>query len=115
MDQSDGKNLGKLSISDGGRAGERRASADVQIERAFRELFFAMRGKDGKSINKNFRNVARGETKLICAYKRRIKELKAARNDAHNYPLAKASVREIDIWVDDLFGRRTPGANKPAA
>lgn len=94
-----------LTVSDGGRAKEHRTHADVELERAVRALFYAMCGRDGKSINKNFRNIACGETHPVRMLIRRLKEAKAARNDAVNYPKAKETVRELDRYVDRLFNR----------
>jgi hypothetical protein len=112
MSTQDGKNLGCI---DGGRLSTR---AELELERAARELFFAMRGKDGKLINKNFRNVTRGQTSPLRQIVRRFKEAKAARNDARNYPLMKKTVRELDRWVDALHGKATEqitGEHSPAA
>lgn len=119
MDTDGSKKLHKFSISDGGKAGERRTHADVELERALRALFFAMRGRDGKSLNMNFRNVAAGKTNPWRVLMRRFREAKAARNDTHNYPLMKESLRELDRWVDVLHGKRdrlhVTGEHKPAA
>lgn len=109
MDRQSGKKWGNLTISDGGQARERRTHAEVELDRAMRALINAMRSRSGAAVNKNFRNVARAHTRPWCGLVRRWREAKRARNDAHNYPLVKASVRELDHYVDMLFGR-TPVA-----
>jgi hypothetical protein len=114
METEDGKNLDRvkspLCVIDGDRAGERRTHADVELDRAQRALFVAMCGRDGKSINKNFRNVACGATKPWRMLVRRLREAKGARNDRVNYPLAKLSVAQLDAWVDDLYRKSRNGA-----
>lgn len=115
MDTHDGKKVGnryerpRLTVVAGGKAGTPRTHAELELERAIRALFVAMCGKDGKSVNKNFRNVARGATRPARMLARRLREAKAARNDAHNYPLAKQTVREIDEYVDRLFNMKLNG------
>lgn len=104
MQNTDGNKLDRITISDGGKAGERRQHAEIECERALRALFFAMRNKEGASINKNFRNVACGQTAPWRVLMRRFREAKLARNTAHNYPLMKAAVREMDRYVDALHG-----------
>ena len=125
MSQDDGNKLGRFArptVSDGGRAKERRTRSDIELGRAVRELLYAMRNRDGNSVNKNFRNAARGYTKPIRILIRRLREAKAARNDRHHYPLAKQIGREYDKWVDDLFlnpsyttGEHSPPPAAPAA
>lgn len=100
MSSDDGKKLGNLRIENGGRAGERRTLAEVELELALRALFYAMEGKE-----KNLRNVARGATHPLRMLVRRLREAKRARRDAVNYPLAKQIVRDLDWYVDDLFNR----------
>lgn len=104
MSQDAGKKRGNLTLEDGGLRTPR--TVDDELERRARELFFAMRRKDGASVNKNFRNVARGHIHPLRVLMRRFKEAKAARNDAHNYPLMKQTIRDIDAWVDALHGKR---------
>lgn len=103
MSRSAGKNWGNMSVLDGGRSSELRTHEEMDLERAQRALFVAMCGRDGKSISKDFRNVARGHVKLLRAFMRRVRQAKAARNDQHNYPLMKQSVAEIDAYVDRVF------------
>jgi hypothetical protein len=107
MDGADGKKWGDLSVIAGGRAREHRTHAELELDRAMRALINAMRSRSGAAVNKNFRNVARAHTRPWYGLVRRWREAKRARNDAHNYPLAKASVRELDHYVDMLFGRTT--------
>lgn len=113
-----------LSVSDGGRTlrQEVRTIDDV-LERALRELLFAMRRKDGTSIGENFRHATRRHpTRPLRMLIQRYREAKAARNDAHNYPLMKEGVRAIDAWVDALHkitplsstGEFTPPPAAPA-
>lgn len=109
MARTDGNKWGNLSIVDGGLL-RRRQRADIEFERALRALFVAMCGKDGKSVNKNFRNVARGHVTPWRVLMRRFREAKAARNDAHNYPLMKQTVRVLDSYIDALHGKDKPAA-----
>lgn len=97
-----------LTVSDGGKTlrGEPKTDADY-LEGKVRELLFAMRRKNGTSVSQNFRNAARKDgTRPLRMLIRRLKEAKAARNDAHNYPLAKLTVREIDAFVDRLYHKQ---------
>jgi hypothetical protein len=100
MTSEGGKNRGNLSIADGGMPSTK---ADVELERAARALFIAMCGKDGKSISKNFRNVARGHTSPLRMVVRRFKEAKAARSPKA-YTHSKDVVRALDRYVDTLHG-----------
>lgn len=103
-----------LTVSDGGKTlrGEPKTDADY-LERKVRELLFAMRRKNGTSVNQNFRHAARKDgTHMLRMLIRRFKEAKAARNDALNYPLMKETVREIDRWVDALHGKHDAGENQ---
>ena len=111
MNAADGKKWGQLSISDGG---QRSTKADIELERAARALFVAMCGKDGKSINKNFRNVACGHTNPLRVVVRRFKEAKAARAP-RAYDHSKAVVKALDRYVDALHGMRSTGEYPPAA
>lgn len=106
METDAGKKVGtyekpRLTVLAGGKAGSPRTHAELELERALRALFYAMEGKKGK----NLRNVARGATHPARMLVRRLKDAKRARNDQLNYPLAKATVRELDRYVDQLFGR----------
>lgn len=114
MTTNDGKKWGRLSISDGGKTlrGERRTNAEVQFDRAVRALFFAMCGKDGKSINKNFRNVTRGHTHPLRMVVRRFKEAKAARAPKA-YRQSKDVVRALDHYVDTLYGKQQQTGEHP--
>lgn len=105
MSDNDGKKRGSLSISDGGRAQERRTTAEREFELAVRALFFAMCGKDGRAINKNFRNIACGHTKPLRLVIRRFREAKAARAP-RAYTQSKEIVHALDRYVDALHGRR---------
>jgi hypothetical protein len=107
MGTNERENLHKLTISDGGltERGVKRTHADVELERALRALFVAMRDRRGRSVGMGFRDVASGKTAPWRMLMRRLREAKAARNDAHNYPLMKRTVREIDRWVDRIHGR----------
>ncbi len=101
MDPMRGRNMDFwLRIEDGGKAGQPRTHAEVEVERAIRALFYAMEGK-----SKNLKNVAEGVTHPARMLLRRFREAKRARRSAINYPLAKQAVREIDRYVDELFGR----------
>lgn len=126
MDTDGRQNLHRFSVSDGGKTlrGEPRTLDDA-LERAVRELLFAMRRKDGTSIGENFRHATRkNPTRPLRMLIQRFREAKAARNDALNYPLMKQGVRAIDEWVDALHGRQltlhvtgehTPPPAAPAA
>jgi hypothetical protein len=109
MDMEGGKKLGiyeKPRVTVVHRArGPLRTPADVELDRAMRALFYGARDQRGRAVNKNFRNVARGATHPWRALIRRFHEAKRARNAAHNYPLMKQAVRELDRYVDALFGR----------
>lgn len=100
MSHDGSKNLGNLTIQDGGRAGERRTLAEVELELALRELFYAMERKE-----KGIRNVASGVTHPARMLIRRFREAKRARRDQTNYRLVKQVVRAIDAYADALFGR----------
>lgn len=113
-----------LTVSDGRERepGEARTPED-ELERLARELFFAMRRKDGTSVSENFRSVTRKNgTRPLKMLIRRLKEAKAARNDAHNYTLAKDLMSGIDAYVDHLYrkptthvtGEHTPPPAAPA-
>lgn len=104
MSDDDGKKWGNLSVSDGGQATTRRVSAEAELERALRALFVAMCGKDGKAINKNFRNIARGHVRPLRVVIRRFKEAKQARAP-QVYEKQKGVVRAFDRWVDQLHGK----------
>ena len=103
MDADGQKNWRNISVSDGGTAGERRPSAEVEFEKAMHALLIAMQGKDGNSVNENFRNVARGHTRPLRMAIRRLREARAARNHARNYPLAKEMARVFDQYVEQAF------------
>lgn len=108
MSNIDGKKLGfRPTVSDGGKTEreERPTSAEKELELAARELFYAMRGKDGKSISKNFRNASRGATTPLRMVVRRFKEAKAARAPKA-YRQSKDVVRALDEFVDALHNRR---------
>lgn len=109
MDEHAGNNRGRMRVETGKTTPR---DLDDLLEKEIRALFFAMRGRNGKSLNKNFRNIARGHVKMIATLKRRIQDAKAARNDAHNYPLVKQSIRAIDEYVDDLFNRKQQDREK---
>lgn len=87
------------------RAGQLHTHADVELDRAMRALFYDARDQRGRSVSKNFRNVARGATHPWRALVKRFREAKRARNAQWNYPLMKQAVRELDRYVDVLFGR----------
>jgi hypothetical protein len=116
MTRERGKNVDYLRVEDGGAAGLPRTDADA-LEKATRDLFFAMRNKDGNAISKNFRNASNASTRPLRMLIRRFKEAKAARNDALNYPLMKQTVRAIDDWVDALHNKQsailTTGEHQP--
>lgn len=104
-----------FTIRDGGKAGERRTSADQQLERDVRAAFYAMCGKDGKSLNQNFRNVAKGRTSPVRMLMRRIREARRMRAP-QSYEQAKNIVAAMDRWVEELHGRRQDtGEHRPAA
>lgn len=115
MNAHGGKKLGheyekpRLTVLNGGKAGEPRTHADLELDRAMRALFYAAKDRKGRSVNKNFRNVARGATHPWRALVKRFREAKRARNAARNYPLMKDAVRELDRYVDRLFGRADDG------
>ncbi len=100
MSHDGSKKVGNLTVSDGGRAGERRTLAEVELELALRELFYAMERKE-----KGIRNVAAGVTHPARMLVRRFREAKRARRDQTNYRLVKQVVRAIDAYADALFGR----------
>jgi hypothetical protein len=110
MDADGGKNLGRyekprVTVLNGGKAGQPRTHADLELDRAMRALFYAAQDTRGRSVNKNFRNVARGATHPWRALIRRFREAKRVRNAQRNYPLMKQAVRELDQYVDRLFDR----------
>jgi hypothetical protein len=109
METQGGKKLGsyeKPKVTVMHRAGQPlRTPADVELDRAMRALFYNARDQRGRAVNKNFRNVARGATHPWRALIRRFREAKRARNAQRNYPLMKEMVRELDRYVDVLFGR----------
>lgn len=96
----------RLTVLAGGKAGQPRTHAELELERAVRALFYAMEGKKSK----NLRHVAAGITHPARMLIRRFREAKRARRDSVNYPLAKQTVKEIDEYVDRLFGRDDPKA-----
>lgn len=100
METDTRKNLrNELVVLPGGRAYVRPTHAERDVERAVRALVYAMAGKD-----RNLRNVASGRTSPVRMLVRRFKEAKRARRDRVNYPLCKEAVRELDRFVDALFG-----------
>lgn len=104
MDESTGKKLGKVFGLVQGNAPKQPTAqrmADIRLERTMRECGAAMQTKDGKSISKNFRNVANGTVKMTRAFQRRVKEAKAARNAAHNYPILRRAALAFVDYVDD--------------
>jgi hypothetical protein len=107
MSQEHSKKVGnryekpRLTVLAGGKAGTPRTHAELELERAVRALFYAMEGKKSKNIA----NVAQGVTSPVRMLVRRFQEAKRARRDAVNYRLAKAVVRELDVYVDRQFGR----------
>lgn len=111
MNDAGGKKWGGLTVENGGTPSRK---ADVELERAARALFVAMCGRDGKSISKNFRNVARGHTSPLRMVVRRFKEAKAARAPKA-YLHSKAVVRALDQYVDALHSMRNTGEHEPAA
>ena len=111
MSNDAGKKWGGLTVENGGTPSRK---ADLELERAARALFVAMCGKDGKSINKNFRNVARGHTNPLRVVVRRFKEAKLARAPKA-YDHSKAVVKALDRYVDALHGMRITGEYPPAA
>lgn len=104
MSAQDGKKVGFLTLEDGGRASDRRTHAERNVERAVREIFYAMEGK-----SKGMKNVAGGVTHPVRMLVRRFREAKRARRDAINYPLAKQAVRALDTYLDELFLARHAG------
>jgi hypothetical protein len=105
MDAEGSKKAGKISLSDGGTAGQLRPSAEVELERAVRAFLFAMQTRRGTLVSRNVANVCEGITQSpVRMIVRRIKEARRARNHQHNYPLAKAIVAELDRYVDREFG-----------
>lgn len=111
METEAGKKVGILRVMDGGKAHVRRTHAELEVERAIRALFYAMEGRK----TKNIRNVCRGATHPARMLLRRFRDAKRARRDRVNYPLAKQTVREIDAYVDALFGITTTGDHPKAA
>jgi transposase-like protein len=105
MNANDRKKLDKyekprLTVLAGGKAGQPRTHAELELERSVRALFYAMEGRKSK----NLRNVAEGVTHPVRMLIRRFQEAKRARSPK-NYELAKATVQEIDQYVDRLFNR----------
>lgn len=117
MNAEGSKKRESLTISDGGRAQIRRTHAETELDRTLRALFVAMCGKDGRTLNRNYANVACGHTAPWRMLVRRLREAKAARHDRHTYPIAKQAVKELDRYVDRLYGKdtHTTGEHRPAA
>lgn len=103
MNESGGKKMAyekpRLTVLVGGKAGPR-THAERELERSLRALVYGMEGRKGK----NLRNAQAGRTHPARQLVRRFQEAKRLRRDAVNYPKCKASVREIDRYVDRLFG-----------
>ena len=104
MQNTPEKKLHNLTISDGGLAQTRRTRAELELERALRALFVAMQDRQGRSINQNFRNIASRKTQPWKGIVRRFKEAKRARNDQHNYPLARQVGQAFERYADELYG-----------
>jgi hypothetical protein len=116
MNPTDGKKLGgyeKPRVGVVTRVANPTTAAELELDRAMRELFYAARDARGRSVNKNFRNVARGATHPWRTLVRRFREAKKARAAAQNYPLMKAAVRRLDEYVDQLFGMDYPTGDFP--
>jgi hypothetical protein len=110
MNAHDGKKVGnderpRLTVLAGGKAGDARTHAELELDRAMRALFYAMRDTRGRMPGKNVRNVARGATHPWRMLAKRFRDAKRARYPQHNYPLVKETVRELDRYVDRLFGK----------
>lgn len=120
MGAHSGKKLGRYEkpvVAVLHRAGQRDTPADVELDRALRALFYSTRDARGRIPTKNLRNVARGATHPWRMLVKRFHEAKRARNPQQNYPLMKQAVRELDRYVDALFGQEstTTGEFTPMA
>lgn len=109
MDTTDGNKSGKddrprLTVLRGGQARTPQSHAELELDRAMRALFYAMRDKQGGNINKNVRNVSRGATHPWRVLVKRFRDAKRARNPKVNYAACKGTVQELDRYVDRLFG-----------
>jgi hypothetical protein len=104
MTHHTGKNWGNLTIADGGRAGEHRTRAELELERTVRALFYAMHTKDGHAISKNFRNVARGHTRPLRTLVKRLREAQERRCPVA-YENSKDVVRALDRFIDTIHGK----------
>lgn len=100
MDIDRDKKLARFRISDGGKAGELRTSVEKEYDRALRAVFTRMENRHGHYVNRNFNNVAKGQTTPWRGLMRRFKEAKAARNDARNYPLMLEAVGVLKEYVE---------------
>lgn len=96
-------NCARIRITDGGLTTrkERRTSAELEYDRALRAVFVAMQDRHGRYVNRNFNNVAKGRSPWRTLM-RRFKEAKAARNDAHNYPLMQEAVDVLRQYVETM-------------
>lgn len=112
MTRPAGKNWANLQVEDGGTAAQRRTHAEKQLERDLRALFVALRGKDGKALNRNYSNVAKGHVRPWRVLVRRIKEAKAMRAPK-GYEHSKAVARRLGEFVDDLYDRRNDTGDFP--
>ena len=112
MDDDGNNKWANLSIEDGGTARERRTQAEVQLERDLRALFVALCGKDGKALNRNYANVAKGHTRPWRVLVRRIKEARAQRAP-NGYEHSKAVARRLGAFIDDLYDRRNDTGDFP--
>ena len=88
MDAPHGKKVDKyekprLTVLAGGKAGQPRTHAELELERSVRALFYAMEGRKSKNI----RNVAEGVTHPVRMLVRRFQEAKRARHPK-NHELA---------------------------
>lgn len=117
MKTDGGKKVGSLEISDGGKAHERLTHAERELEKAQRAVFYAMCGKDGKSVSRNFRNIARGSVKPLRVLAKRLREAKLARCPKA-YDESKRLTRALDRYIDAVHGKDVQydtGEFRPAA
>ena len=108
--RNDDRKYGNLTVSDGGLAGRR--GPEVELERAIRARFVAMRGKDGKVPGRAFYEIACGVQNPWRVLARRIQEARRRRVPREQ---VQGIVDEIDRYVDRLYGGHVTGEHKPAA
>ncbi|MDB4916375.1 MAG: hypothetical protein JWM95_4019 [Gemmatimonadetes bacterium] len=103
MSADGGKYLRSVRVENGGDR-TLRTTAEVRLEQEVRRIVVAMHGRNGKAINENFANMARGEVRPLRVLVRRLKELKAARAP-DSYKKSKEMARALDRFVDELHGK----------